>query len=268
MNVRVSYGGGLRGIPQTPAISTQCYELTLQSDGSWLIADLTLRRSAPSSDLLAARITGRQDTPQIGPFTPGLSLQVPISSISATLPPGASLRGQAARLLYDHAQAFDGYRRDRAFADCAQAHRETCELVAECMRSLDARCAPDEWRPSRRFWWHRVWWHIERHLADPALSPASLSSDLGLSRSALYRHFAPQGGLVHYICDRRLEAVRARIAAADHPWSVHALGPLAHQYGLRSTARLHRLFARKFGCSPTDVDFLRQNRSSPTVYNR
>ncbi|WP_295855640.1 helix-turn-helix domain-containing protein [uncultured Xylophilus sp.] len=246
MNVRVSSGGDLPTAIST-AISSELLEFTVQGDGSWVIADLGLGSPEPPSDLLADRQSGRTDVPQIGLLTRKLSLRIPKAAFPATPLHGTRLRGPAARLLADHALALQGYRQHVSTSDCAQVQRETCELVAECVRSLQHRASAGGWRPTRRFWWHRVWWHIEQNLSDPALSPASLCADLGLSRSALYRHFSPKGGLVHYIRDRRLDAVHAQITTTR---DVLTSDTLAKRYGMRSSVQLTRLFARKFGYVP------------------
>jgi AraC-like DNA-binding protein len=46
---------------------------------------------------------------------------------------------------------------------------------------------------------------IDRHIANPELSPAFLEAKLPFSRSSLYRLFEPLGGVASAILQRRLE---------------------------------------------------------------
>lgn len=254
MNVRVSTGcGPTAGL--SSAFSTAFFQLTLQSDGSWLVVDPTQPRPERLPDMLARHTDRWPQAAQIEPSTASLTLHVPCSLLLESVPTGTRLCGLAAQLLRDHALAFEKYRQYRGYTDCIQVQRETYALIAECAGSLKKHSAAhNAWRPSRRFWWHRVWWHIEKHLGDPKLCPGTISTDLGLSRSALYRHFSPQGGVTHYIQDRRLVAIRTVIEHARQP-----LDPtnLARTYGIPSASKLNRLFLNKFG---HDIDDILSNK--------
>ncbi len=58
---------------------------------------------------------------------------------------------------------------------------------------------------------------LEVHLHDPGFGPLELARLLGLSRSALYRLFEPDGGVAAFIRDRRLRRLCAALADPAAP---------------------------------------------------
>jgi AraC-like DNA-binding protein len=88
--------------------------------------------------------------------------------------------------------------------------------------------------------------HIEAHLADRALSAATICAQTGISRSALYRLFEGQGGVGHLIQARRIDALRAAIERG----SAESLAELADRFGFASESHMSRLFAEATGDPP------------------
>lgn len=82
------------------------------------------------------------------------------------------------------------------------------------------------------------------------LSVAGLTSALGISRSALYRLFEQDGGILAYDRMRRL---RAAHRAMCNPLNTSTLGHLADRYGFRDQAALLRSFRKAFGYTPSEL---------------
>lgn len=90
---------------------------------------------------------------------------------------------------------------------------------------------------------------IEARLGSATLSVANLCRTLGISRSALYRLFAAEGGVHAYIMRRRLERVAATLSdASDH----ERIADIAERWGFCDAAYLARLFRERFGMTPSD----------------
>ena len=91
---------------------------------------------------------------------------------------------------------------------------------------------------------------IEAELGNPKLSPALIADRLGLSRSTLYRMFAPNG-IVTYIRDRRLmQAMRMLIRDAAQPARISRI---AYAVGFSDERTFRRAFKRRFGFIPSDA---------------
>jgi AraC-like DNA-binding protein len=82
------------------------------------------------------------------------------------------------------------------------------------------------------------------------LTVAAATAALGISRSALYRLFERDGGLLAYDRMRRL---RAAHRAMSNPLNTSTLVELAARYGFRDQAALLRSFRKTFGYSPSDL---------------
>ncbi len=103
--------------------------------------------------------------------------------------------------------------------------------------------------------------HIERHLADPSLSPSTAAAALRLSERALYQAFESSGGtFAAYVRLRRLEACRASLLADP----MRPVIDIAFAWGFNSLPSFYRGLAHAFGMSPGDV---RQTAAAPNAEN-
>lgn len=91
--------------------------------------------------------------------------------------------------------------------------------------------------------------HIEETLFEPGLGPDSLMRRFGLSRSRLYDHFAPLGGVEAYIRRRRLRAALKSLSGVLPP----RIGALAHLCGFASESSFSRAFRAEYGVSPREI---------------
>ncbi|MGU3422946.1 helix-turn-helix domain-containing protein [Methylobacterium sp. D54C] len=88
---------------------------------------------------------------------------------------------------------------------------------------------------------------ILARLSDPDLVPEDIAAGLGISRSVLYRLFAPHGGVRAFILDRRFRTLRHALA---DPLERRSLAQLAQAYGIRSLQHLSHGFRQRYGISP------------------
>jgi len=89
------------------------------------------------------------------------------------------------------------------------------------------------------------------------LSITGATAALGISRSALYRLFDRDGGLLAY---DRMQRLRAAHRAMCNPLNASTLVELAARYGFRDQAALLRSFRKAFGYAPSEV---RQRHALP-----
>lgn len=91
---------------------------------------------------------------------------------------------------------------------------------------------------------------VDAALDDADLSPATLVERSGISRSELYRCFAPAGGIARVIQLRRLRHAYRELARADGPATVSRIGEAV---GFFDASSFTRAFRREFGCTPSEV---------------
>ncbi|CAH1688690.1 HTH-type transcriptional activator RhaS [Hyphomicrobiales bacterium] len=91
---------------------------------------------------------------------------------------------------------------------------------------------------------------IDRKIEDPDLSPGSLSEELFVSRSRLYRAFEAFGGVSVYI--RRQRLLRTREALADAS-DTRSILRIAEQWGFADASVFSRAFRSEFGVSPSAI---------------
>jgi AraC-like DNA-binding protein len=112
---------------------------------------------------------------------------------------------------------------------------------------------------------------IRHNLAIGKLSPDFLAEKLGVSRASLYRVFAPRGGVMRYVQERRLIAVRA---ALSDPLETRKLSRIASDLGFNSEAHFSRAFRQRFGMTAGEYRKAQTEASaqvqltSPEVVNR
>ncbi|GJE59647.1 hypothetical protein MPOCJGCO_1744 [Methylobacterium trifolii] len=88
---------------------------------------------------------------------------------------------------------------------------------------------------------------IDERLADPRLGADAIAAGVGISRTVLYRAFAEDGGVGHFIQRRRLEALRNALRRLSETRSVAAL---AYAYGFTSESHCSRAFRAAYGQPP------------------
>jgi AraC-like DNA-binding protein len=91
--------------------------------------------------------------------------------------------------------------------------------------------------------------HIDVHLADPGLTPASAAAELRISARQLHRLFQPTGStFARYVLHQRLLACRDTIVGATG--TGRSVIDIAFGWGFNSMATFYRAFASEFGGAP------------------
>ena len=92
---------------------------------------------------------------------------------------------------------------------------------------------------------------IEINLAEPEMTPDTVAALLGVSRSKLYRVFAPLGGIASYIRMRRLKRSLADLLDLDQ--ADRPIYEIAYRWAFTSESDYSRAFRRQFGRSPREA---------------
>ena len=91
--------------------------------------------------------------------------------------------------------------------------------------------------------------HVDVHLADPGLNPASTVASLGISARQLHRLFEQSGStFARYVLRQRLLRCRDTIAGATG--TGRSVVDIAYGWGFNSMATFYRAFVSEFGSSP------------------
>ncbi|MBS0562135.1 MAG: helix-turn-helix domain-containing protein [Proteobacteria bacterium] len=91
---------------------------------------------------------------------------------------------------------------------------------------------------------------VRRNLRSPALTPALLCREAGMSRSQLYRLLESEGGAAHYIRRRRLEESYALLS---DPSEQRPVAAIAEELCFADASGFSRAFRHEFGISPSEA---------------
>jgi AraC-like DNA-binding protein len=91
---------------------------------------------------------------------------------------------------------------------------------------------------------------IRRELGSPMLGPAEICKLADMSRSQLYRCFAPLGGVARAIQSERLTRAHAALLASDGKTDI---GRTGERFGFPDASTFSRAFRREFGCTPSQL---------------
>jgi AraC-like DNA-binding protein len=105
--------------------------------------------------------------------------------------------------------------------------------------------------------------HVDLHLANPDLTPASVAAALGISPRQLHRLFEPSGSsFARYVLRQRLLRCRDTIAGATG--SGRSVIDIAFGWGFNSMATFYRAFVSEFGGSPGAMRVRRAETRRPS----
>jgi AraC-like DNA-binding protein len=172
-----------------------------------------------------------------------------LSAGLATLPPGR-LRLPAAAFLTDYLLMLEMHLRRGASAGEPALAESTRAVVAACLLG-DAQ--PMAMSPAQvcAAQFERVRGLIRQHLGSPRLDPGRLARMAEMSRSALYRLFAPHGGVTCYIQSQRLRLAHALLS--DPALARQPVAALAERAGFFDASAFSRAFRAEFGYAPRDA---------------
>jgi len=136
-----------------------------------------------------------------------------------------------------------------------------CAMIAACVVPTKDRLAEAR-APIAETLMERARRRIQQDLYSPRLSPATLSRELGISRTTLYSLFEPLHGVARYIQRQRLIAAHGMLA---DPGNQVPLQQLAELLCFPDIGGFSRAFSRTMGRSPQDVRSAARRRESPPV---
>jgi len=92
--------------------------------------------------------------------------------------------------------------------------------------------------------------YIDRHLADPELSPATVAASLRIAVRTLHAMFEPTGiSFTRYVARRRLDECRTALLGSP----TRAVTDIAFAWGFGTLSNFYRAFQATFGMSPGDL---------------
>jgi AraC-like DNA-binding protein len=98
----------------------------------------------------------------------------------------------------------------------------------------------------------RIQAYIDRHVADPGLTPAAIAAANFVSVRYVHRLFEEEGVSVsRWVRARRLEGCRRDLADPD--LADHTIAAIAARWGWSDPARFSRRFREAYGCSPGEL---------------
>lgn len=183
--------------------------------------------------------------------TDTIGLDVLRDAVTCAAPTGLDLHGlvldgAAGRILADHMSWLRRRLPSMEEIDVPEAVQATLGLLRGCLAAAERSRAQDLATRDIEIL-HRASRFIDQNLQNPDLSVATICRAVGVSRSALYRVFAPLSGIADYIRARRLEAIHVLFENnEDDRWNAE----IASEFGFTSQAHFSRCFKERFGYSP------------------
>jgi len=159
------------------------------------------------------------------------------------------LRSPAARMLGGMLPRMAASTDEINAEDAPRLEAALSSMLTACLMGLEMRPATtrQQLEAARRA---RVVALVDAALGEAELSPAMLVQRSGISRSELYRCFAPIGGIARVIQQRRLRQAYRELVRVDAPPSVSRIGEAV---GFYDPSSFTRAFRREFGCTPSEV---------------
>jgi AraC-like DNA-binding protein len=105
---------------------------------------------------------------------------------------------------------------------------------------------------------------LAANVSHPAMTPDKLAERVGVSRTSLYRLFAPYGGVASYRLKLRLDA--SLKALLDRSSKSVNISNIALQHGFTSHTSFSRAFRARFGRTPGDIARAMQSRPAGQSY--
>jgi AraC-like DNA-binding protein len=163
---------------------------------------------------------------------------------------GAVVDRQAAEPLFRHVQELV----DQLRADQARPLDLEARTLTEWIAAMIAPPA-DGAAPSRRMAedlraFERATAFIEANLDHEDLDPSAIWKAANVSRSRLYRLFAPVGGVARYMIQQRLLRAHDALSNAGDPRTISAI---AYDCGFTNVAHFARTFRDAFGVTASQV---------------
>ena len=155
-----------------------------------------------------------------------------------------------ARMLADYLLSLEREVAASTSGDVTADAQATTAMIATCLSPSPDRIKEEAETPGLWLNRTRAGRYIEKHLGNPALTPARICREVGVSRSVLYRVFEAAGGVMQYIRRARLHAAH-KLLTDDK--DTRRVGEIAVAVGFTDASDFSRAFSREFGYSPSDA---------------
>ncbi|MFZ2854041.1 MAG: helix-turn-helix domain-containing protein [Rhodocyclaceae bacterium] len=183
-----------------------------------------------------------------------LTFFAPRALVESVFPDADSIHGRViesasplTRLIIDQAVALNRGLSAMSASEAGDALRSCIHLLLAAF-GKQSRLSGNARAAVRAAVFGQVRRHIQNNLHQSDLSPETLLNTLSLSRPALYRLFAHEGGLAAYIRRHRLRAAADELVRFPHL----AVMDIAYGLGFKSPAHFTRAFRRAHEMTPQD----------------
>ncbi|MFL1462424.1 helix-turn-helix transcriptional regulator [Roseococcus sp. DSY-14] len=157
------------------------------------------------------------------------------------------LRGAGAGLLADWLLLLRGRLETGAAEEAPHLAEAAVAMISAC---LLVGAAPDGAQPTQgRMEQARLL--MRRHHGEATFTPARLAAMMGMSRTALYKLFEPQGGVTRALQRLRLSLAHATLCDPAHAGT--GIGALAERHGFFDHTAFTRAFRAEYGYTPREA---------------
>lgn len=198
--------------------------------------------------------SSRPMTSATGKHLRPMSLQIPAAELLRRLPRARDFVGRPMGGLHGAGGLFVDHLRSlmRRFGELPAASREpvlnaTLDLLSACLSEQPELPSPRV----RQLMLQQVRSHIEKRLADPTLSVASLARSFRMSERNVHKLFAGTGTTVSaHIRDRRLAMCRRDLVSSS--LSARQVAEIARHWGFTDPGHFSKAFRAAYGMSPSE----------------
>ncbi len=163
---------------------------------------------------------------------------------------GTVIARETAEPLFRHMQELVERLRDEPSPRPELEAHAVADWVAEVLPPPGEAGAPSRRMAEDQRAFGRAAAYIEAHLDSEDLEPSAIWKAANVSRSRLYRLFAPEGGVARYVIQQRL--LRAHQALTD-PSDPRTISAIAYDCGFTNVAHFARAFREAFGVTASQV---------------
>jgi AraC-like DNA-binding protein len=249
----VAYARTAHGVAASP---TDLYGLQLQVEGlSHFTQGGQTRTHAPGSLMLM------DSNVPFHTVKPGRSrhrkILVPRRQLDALIVPGWQRQGihcaqpGLGGLLTQYTRALMQEMDRLSVVEAGAALDNLCRLLALYSQAQTERVDPAD-RAVNAARLVQIRGYIDQHLADPALTPASVAAAHRMSQRSLHLLFEPTGvSFARHVLRRRLQECHAMVASPAH--AHRSITDIAFAWGFNSLTTFYSAFQRQFGMAPGEV---------------
>ena len=163
---------------------------------------------------------------------------------------GAVIGREAAEPLFRHMTALVERLRAQPSPRPELEARAITDWVAEILPRSGEAAAPSRRAAEDLRAFGRAAAFIDAHLDREDLEPSAIWKAANVSRSRLYRLFAPEGGVSRYVIQQRLLRAHQALVDANDPRTISAI---AYDCGFTNVAHFARAFREAFGVTASQV---------------